>query len=212
MALVSFTFRAFAVDQTDSWVLEKTPLEGVPAFGVYVICEGEATHLCSLDASTRADFLYNAFLYPTEDEAAHEEAGDLMHEDGGEGTTYFGYVDCKRSSDYVSTPLRVTVDTRDLDYSPHDYAASVAAWKDKGNTLQEAHALARRSMARDAAWEEATEALNADCRHIPVTDEPAAYERHRRRKVMAQARSDERYASPTLFASAGVPLPLEMRD
>jgi hypothetical protein len=35
---------------------------------------------------------------------------------------------------------------------------------------------------------------------IPVIDDPAAYERHRLRKVLAIARANERYAAPTLFA------------
>lgn len=214
MAKIAYDFRLYAVDQTDSWCLEDTPLEGVPAFGVYYILEGEATHICSFEANSRADFLENRFLYPySADDGAgsqHEQAGDLAYENGGEWTAYFGFVDCKRSRDYVSERLRIVIDSRHIDIDAGAYAESLEKAL-RWDSPQKAHATARYNACRDAAWEAAREAFSQNYESIPVTDDPAAYERHRRRKVLAQARADARYAAPDLFKTAGVDLPLELR-
>lgn len=213
MAKVAYDFRLYAVDQTDSWNLEDTPLHGVPAFGVYIILEGEATHICSFEANSRGDFLENRFLYPLGDDdhdPAHEQAGDLAYENDGQWTSYFGFVDCARQGDYVSARTRIVIDSRDVEINADDYAASLEKalrWE----SPQSAHASARRDACRDAAWEAAREAFQGDYEAIPVTDDAAAYERHRRRQLLAQARADARYAAPNLFDRAGIELPLELQ-
>lgn len=199
MALIAYDFRLYAVDQTDSWNLEGTPLDGAPAFGVYFILEGEATHICSFEANSRADFLENQFLYDYDDEAAHKQANDLASESGGDWTSYFGFVDVKRSRDYVSERMRIVIESRDVEINADEYAAAFAH-ASRWETPQKAHADARRDVCRDAAWEAAREAYSQNMDSVSVIDDPAAYERHRRRKVLAQARADERYAAPTLFA------------
>jgi hypothetical protein len=206
MAKVSYTFRLFAVDQTDFWNIPDTPLDGAPAFGTFIICEGEATHICSLTPSTRADFLENRFRYDYADEAAHAQAGDLMDESGGEWTSYFGFVDCKAARDYVSAPLRVTIDTREIDIDPEEYR-EVLERALRFESPQKAHATARYRCASAAAWEEAREDFQSNSPAIPVVDDDAAYERHRRRRLMEAARYAARYES-NLFRAAGVDLPL----
>lgn len=184
MAKIAYDFRLYAVDQTDSWNLEDTPLDGAPAFGVYIILEGEATHICSFEAYSRGDFLENRFIYPYSDDdsdPAHEQAGDLAYENDGQWTSYFSFVDCRRSSDYVSERTRIVIDSRDVEMDPDSYAASLEKalrWE----SPQAAHATARRDACRDAAWEAAREAFQANYESIPVTDDPATYERHRPRQ------------------------------
>jgi hypothetical protein len=209
MAKVAYTFRAYASDESENWSLEGTPLEGVPVFGIYFILEGERTHICSFTPSSRAEFLHNEFLYDCDDEAAHEQAGDLIHENGGEWTSYFGFIDPKYNADYLSAPLRVVIDTRDIDYNADEYREYVEA-AERFESPQKAHATARYNVAREAAYEAAREAFQGDWPNIPVLG-GAAYERHRRKLALRAAEYEARYAAPNLFGAAGVPLPLEMR-
>lgn len=213
MAKHRFTFRAYAVDETDHWCLDDTILAGVPAFGVYLILEDEATHICSFERSSRAEFLHNVFL--TETEEQHEEAGDLIHESGGEWTSYFGFVDCqaKAKRPYLSERHHFTLDSRDYDLDPEEYQEHrqrALRWE----SPQKAAATARYNCLREYAWEVAREWMSCNQPSIPVIDDPDAYEAHRRRKVLAEAKHAEwqarHYGNRTLFDHAGIEAPLAL--
>jgi hypothetical protein len=108
------------------------------AFGVYLIRVGEATHCCSLTASTWAEFLKNAFVYAgTDDDAAHAalDDGELEQEGSREGDCYLDYVDIK------------TMDPR---FIAETFTVEVGARKYKGGRRSEAY--------HDAIWEAAREA------------------------------------------------------
>lgn len=81
-------FIVVAINETHNWaegLLESHGLEA--AFGLYLVCTDERTHCCEITPSYRMDFLNNAFVYDTDDEAAHEAAGELAFE-GGADTIY----------------------------------------------------------------------------------------------------------------------------
>lgn len=85
-------FSIIAVEETSYWaegLLEDNEIEA--AFGIYLIRNGERTHICSFTPSSWCVWLTNEFAYDGDNEAAHEWAGEAMHE-GGE-SDYFGFMD-----------------------------------------------------------------------------------------------------------------------
>jgi hypothetical protein len=85
-------FSIIAIEETGHWaegLLEDHGIEG--AFGYYLIRHGERTHICSFTPNSWCYFIRNDFVYDSDNEAAHEWAGDRMYE-GGE-SDYFGFMD-----------------------------------------------------------------------------------------------------------------------
>lgn len=57
------TFIVIARRETDYWDSEALLKANIrEAFGLYLVLEGEATHICSLTPSSRAEWLENAFI------------------------------------------------------------------------------------------------------------------------------------------------------
>ncbi|HTE40305.1 MAG TPA: hypothetical protein VK629_05730, partial [Steroidobacteraceae bacterium] len=84
-------FSVIAIEETSYWaegLLESKGIEA--AFGMYLIRHGEATHICSFTPNSWCEWIHNEFAYDGDDEAAHDWAGEAMHE-GGE-SDYFGYM------------------------------------------------------------------------------------------------------------------------
>jgi hypothetical protein len=85
-------FSVIAIEESSNWaegLLEENGIEG--AFGYYLIRNGEATHICSFTPNSWCVFIKNEFVYDSDNEAAHEWAGDRQYE-GGE-SDYFGMMD-----------------------------------------------------------------------------------------------------------------------
>lgn len=83
-------FSVIAIEETRYWaegLLEEVGIEG--AFGYYLIRHGEATHICSFTPNSWCVFIKNEFVYDSDNEAAHEWAGDQGRMEGGE-SDYFG--------------------------------------------------------------------------------------------------------------------------
>ena len=214
-----FDFRAVAVDETSNWNLPPV-LEGATVFGIYMIAEGERTHICSFTPSSGAEFLRNDFNVTecADPEAARAylsdggEGQDMERDNGGEGFTYLSYQDCDSVSKqpYLSERVSFTMDSA---FDTFDQAAYDAALADgRGwDSPQKARANAARAALRQAAWDTALEEFNANWRGAPVTD-GAEFIAHRKRVAMNAARAAERYGSTApLFAAAGVAAPLDIR-
>lgn len=218
MAKATFTFRAFAKDESDSWSLP-APIRGAVPFGIYMIAEGEGTHICSFTPSSGAEFLRNDFNLDGCDDPEGAEAylqndpENLTHENGGETFTYFGYVDCDDPANrpYLSEPLKITMDS-EVDSWDQDAYDSALEKHLRWESPQKARALAQRAALREAAWEAAREEMNANWPSCPVTD-GEAFRLHRARRLRAVTESLERYQGSTapLLASQGVPAPLDIR-
>lgn len=136
------TFSVIAVEETGNWdadLLERHNIEA--AFGMYLIRNGERTHICSFTPSSWCEWLQNEFVYDASDEDAHEWAGEAMHESGGEPGDYFGFMD-PSTMDPRFVALSFTVDVPD-DLTP------------EGRETEAYH---------NAIWEAARElAREADC-------------------------------------------------
>lgn len=169
MAQVDFHFRAVAVDETVYWNPPE-PLKGAPVFGLYLFCEGEATHVCSLTPSSRIDFLRNIFLTeraadPVAAEAFLQDGGDgVEYDNGGESSSYRGFIrdpEAPETAPYVTSRITVTLDSDDYE----DTAEG-------------------RDAMRDDAWQEARESAEANHEDPLVVMSAAAYEAHCARKVV----------------------------
>jgi hypothetical protein len=213
-----FDFRAVAVDETSHWNLPPV-LEGATVFGVYMIAEGEATHVCSLTPSSGAEFLRNDFnVTECADPAAayaylkEGKGQDMEMDDGGEGFSYLSYMDCESASlqPYLSERVSFTMDSAFDDFDQAAYDAKLAdarGW----DSPQKARALAAREALRKAAWDTALEEFNANWRGCPVTD-GAEFAAHRKRVIRRAAEAAERYGSTApLLAASGVAAPLDIR-
>lgn len=213
-----FDFRAVAIDETSNWNLPAV-LAGATVFGIYMIAEGERTHICSFTPSSGAEFLRNDFNVTecADPEAAQEylsngKGQDMGMDNGGEGFSYLSYQDCDSASKapYISERVSFTMDSETDKFDKAAYDESLAdarGW----DSPQKARAIAARAGLRDAAWESALEEFNANWRGCPVTD-GAEFRAHRKRVVMNAARAAERYGSTApLLASAGVAAPLDIR-
>lgn len=214
-----FDFRAVAVDETSNWNLPPV-LRGATVFGIYMIAEGERTHICSLTPASDAEFLRNDFNVTecADPDAARDylsdggEGQDMERDDGGESFSYIGYVDCGSVSrqPYLSERVSFTMDTAFDTFDQAAYAATLAdgrGW----DSPQKARANAARAALRQAAWDAALDEFNANWRGCPVTD-GAEFSAHRKRVTMNAARAAERYGSAApLLAAAGVAAPLDIR-
>lgn len=87
-------FFLIAFSETHCWA--ELPAGCTGAFGVYLVCEGEGTHICSMTPSSRADFMENVFVgldYHAQDAETQQWIDENRFNDGGESTTYFGFID-----------------------------------------------------------------------------------------------------------------------
>lgn len=139
-------FWTVAKEETDNWDSEVLARNGIrAAFGLYLIKEGEGTHLCELTPSSCALWVGNRFIF--EDDATAEDWEDsegLELEDGGETFSYLRFVDVeKHDSRFIAGPIEIN--PAELD----DYGKT---WEGNRN---------------GAAWDAAQEAWNAS------PDEPA---------------------------------------
>jgi hypothetical protein len=216
MAKHSFHFRTYASDETENWNLPDA-LKGATAFGLYFFLEGEATHICSFEANSRVEFLENAFIEPADPEAAERELdrSDLRHENGGEWTSYFDFIDVgnPRTAPYIGKRETFTLDTNDYDLDAEEYAATVAKSLRFGVSHQQAHADAQRACLREFAYEAAREEFGCNSpSEPPVLFGGKALADHRRRAALRRAEYAERHGqtSAPLFAATGVAAPLAL--
>ena len=117
-------FFVLAVRETENWDSEfLASCNAREAFGLYMIRDGERTHLCSLSPSSRADWLQNVFILDSPEnepwgfdraqDAAQSARESAELESGDEYTTYFNYVDRKkRDSRFVGNVIEI--ESRDL--------------------------------------------------------------------------------------------------
>jgi hypothetical protein len=216
MAKHTFIFRTYAADQTDSWTLPDG-LAGATAFGLYFFLEGEATHICSFEANSRVEFLENVFLGADDEEAAERirDRGDLAYENGGEWTSYFGFIDVTSpaAAPYIGPRESFTLESADYDLDPEEYAGQLAKSLRFGASPQQAHADARRACLREFAYEAAREEFGMNSPgEPPILSGGAALEAHKARLALRAAEYAERRGEPTapLFAAAGVAAPLAL--
>lgn len=216
MAKHTFHFRTYAADETANWTLPDA-LKGATVFGLYFFLEGEATHICSFEANSRVEFLENAFIEPDDPDAAERELdrGDLQHENDGEWTTYFGFIDVSdpRTAPYIGKRESFTLDTRDFTLDAEEYAAVLAKSLRFGVSYQQAHADAQRACLREFAYEAAREEFGCNSpSEPPVLWGGAALREHHRRAALRRAEYAELRGQPTapLFAATGVAAPLAL--
>lgn len=121
-------FWTVAKEETSNWDSEVLARNGIrAAFGLYLIKEGEGTHLCELTPSSAALWVQNAFIL--EDEADDwEDPEGLEYENGGERFTYFRYVDVEKHDARFLAGV-IEIDSDDLDPRP-EYGETLdsAAW------------------------------------------------------------------------------------
>jgi hypothetical protein len=214
MAKHSFHFRTYASDETENWTLPDA-LKGATAFGLYFFLEGEATHICSFEANSRVEFLENVFVEPDDPEAAERELdrSDLRHENDGDWTSYFGFIDVAspRTAPYIGERETFTLDTRDFTLDPDEYAGQLEKSLRFGVSYQQAHADAQRACLREFAFEAAREEFGCNSPSDPpiLRGGEVLAEHHRRAKLRA-AEYAERHGQTTapLFQAAGVTVPL----
>lgn len=126
-------FHLFAVPTTQHW--NHLPGDCTDVFTIYLVRQGEATHLCSLTPSTRADFIEHVFVGL---DPEHPFVGDHAYQDD-ELTTYFDYLDFNTRNHFLSAGFEVEIDPREFsDYEDH-------------------HEESMREAQNDALWEEARE-------------------------------------------------------
>lgn len=180
-----YRFWTIAKDETHNWDSETLAEHGIrAAFGLYLICEGEATHLCELAASSRAEWVQNAFL--TDDgEPLADAAQELEYESGGDSTSYFKFVDPeKHDSRFIAGPIEIDSD----DLNPCE---------EYGETE------------RDSAWEAARESWQASPDHPAITWDSTfdAWQEEQAAKRRAENRPPCIGPEPLpLFMAAALPL------
>jgi len=131
-------FWTVAKDETANWDADTLARNGIrAAFGLYLIKEGEGTHLCELTPSSAALWVQNAFVLE-DDSAEWEDREGLEHENGGDSDfTYLRFVDvAKHDPRFIAGPIEI--DPAELDPRA-----------EYGETLD------------SAAWDAAREAWNA---------------------------------------------------
>jgi hypothetical protein len=212
----TFHFRTYASDETENWNLPAA-MTGASAFGLYFFLEGEATHICSFEANSRVEFLENVFLNADDPDAmqAHLDGpgDDLRTENGGEWTSYFGFIDVTRKSvaPYIGPRESFTLDSNDYTLDAELYAATVAKSLRFHVSPQQAHADARRECLREFAYEAAREEFGMNSPSEPPVFGAAALAAHKSRAAMRAAEYEERHTGgPPLFAAAGISAPLAL--
>ena len=130
-------FWTVAKEETDNWDSEVLARNGIrAAFGLYLIKEGEGTHLCELTPSSGAQWVGNRFVMEDDSEDWEDPEG-LEHETGGETFTYLRFVDVeKHDSRFIAGPIGIDPDELNV-------------VEEYGETLD------------SAAWDAAQEAWNA---------------------------------------------------
>lgn len=138
---MDFSFRVVAINETKHW--RELPLDCTQARGLYLVCEGEATHCCSLTPSSRADFIENEFLGVDVDSspALMQWVEDNQFENGGEPSTYFEFIDFATTTRKHSQAISITIDPDDHDGDEEKM--------------------------REAAWEEAAEYVRGNSQYVP---------------------------------------------
>lgn len=180
-----YKFRCVAIEETEHWCLDADhPAHGLPAFGIYLFREGEATYCCSLTPSQWCEWIQNQFVIRQSVYDALEESGelekvyDLEHDNGDDG--YYGFPvrdpSSKRDSPYISEPI--TIRLAQADYED------------------------REAMDR-AAWEEAREHFSGNFPSIPVLDADVYYVERAKRRA-------ERPEVLPLFEAGDVPHPAQL--
>lgn len=105
---MNYTFRLIAYNETEYWL--RLPPECKKVYGVYLFCEGEATHVCSLTPSSWCEFIENVFIGLNPENMF---AVDNENEDGDEPGSYFHFIDPACIPDRVSKPIEFEADYRD---------------------------------------------------------------------------------------------------
>lgn len=177
-------FRTYAVDDSAHWNLGGTPLEGVPAYSLYLIREEERTYMCSLTASTYAYGIQNVFLYPVQEEESDDgqtavesyiEDENLEYE--GVEDTYFGYMGDRDSLDRreasqgdVSERIAFEKSVFGVDLSKLDDFAASPGNPRETNAFADFETLAAAfyKEACDSAWEDAKEYVTGNAVHPRV--------------------------------------------
>lgn len=141
-------FFLFATNETAGWT--GLPANCTEAFGVYLVREGEATHVCSMTPSSRADFMENVFVGLDYDVAADRAwIDEYGNADGGEATTYFGYIDRDLNLPRCSELREIEVDDAEFEHLPEAERADAA---------------------RAALWEAARESFQSNAAGIPCLE------------------------------------------
>lgn len=126
-------FHLLAVPTTQHW--NHLPPNCTEVYTIYLVRQGEATHLCSLTPSSQADFVEHQFIGL---DPEHPFVQDHAYQDD-ETSTYFDYLNFSEENRYLSEGFEVELDPRDFDgYEEH-------------------HEEEKREAVRDALWEEARE-------------------------------------------------------
>jgi hypothetical protein len=126
-------FWTIAKEETDNWDADTLARNGIrAAFGLYLIKEGEGTHLCELTPSSCALWMQNVFILEDEEAAANwQDPEGLAHENGGESFTYFRFVDVeKHDSRFLAGPIEI--DPEELD-GADEWGAAQEAWNQSGD-------------------------------------------------------------------------------
>lgn len=179
-----FGFRTYAENDTEHWNLAGTPLDGVPAFSLYIIREGERTYCCSMSASSYAYGVANVFCYGDQSDepkvndygqSAIEAYMDAENpEQEGVDHTYFGYFGDrdaldKRETERGDVSERVSFDGSALEVdlgALGDHAGSPVD-PDQNDAFADIETLgaAFAKVAADAAWEDAKEYFSGNAVH-----------------------------------------------
>lgn len=184
-----FGFRVYAQDDTEHWNLAGTPLDGIRAFSLYVIREGERTYVCSMSPSSFAYGLENEFAYPDQSdepkvngygqsaiEAYMDGEGSHLRNEGVEDT-YFGYFGDRDALDRreaergdVSERVAFDVSALAVDLSALADHAGSPVDPDNGDAFRDMETLAAAfaKAAADEAWEDAKEYFAANAVHPRV--------------------------------------------
>lgn len=137
-------FHLLAVPTTQHW--NHLPPNCTEVYTIYLVRQGEATHLCSLTPSSRADFVEHQFIGLDPD---HPFVQDFAYWDD-ERSTYFNYLNFEEENQFLSVGFEVELDARDFDgYEEHHY-------EEKEERM------------REALWEEALEYVQGNPPMIPA--------------------------------------------
>lgn len=137
-------FRTVAFDETHTWF--GLPEGCTKVFGLYLFCEGEATHCCELRPSSWCEFIQNVFIgLPTD--PLHPFIEEYEYDNGGEAGSYFSFIDPAKYGDRVSEPL---------DFENDVVIATDEEYEEFTEEQRKADDQAR-EQGRDDLWEQARE-------------------------------------------------------
>lgn len=103
-------FYTIAREETSNWDAETLARNGiVAAFGLYLVQEGVATHLCEITPSSAAYWVGNRFILESGEYGDWEDDEGLENENGGERWIYTGFVDLEKvDRRFIAGPIEVT--------------------------------------------------------------------------------------------------------